>query len=319
MPTFTSNYQLVLPVPNSPIDANIWGTQLNTQMISTLDINLKTTALMNISNTAPTLPTGSPLAGQSWINTNSSSTTNWSVQIYDGAAWCLAGTINPTTHIYTPSSIPSKILLTIVTSGLSPYSYTPTSGMTSVIVECYGGGGGGGGGQFGNCAGSGGGAGGAGRVVLQASSIVSPPITVTVGTGGTYGTGNANGSNGNTSSFGSFISSTGGLGGLGSGAINQALIGGTNGTSSGSGVVSLSNSSGFPSFGVFGYSMSGAGGYTSIGTGGKAVVSQVVAISTGGDGGLGGGGGGGGIGGSAGSASGGLGGAGLVLIYELIG
>lgn len=129
-----------------------------------------------------------------------------------------------------PSTVKPTIRL-FATPGTT--SYTPTSGMTSVLVECVGGGGGGGGGNnTGAANGSGGGGGGGGsyaRVSLSASQVGSSQ-SVTVGTGGIAGAGTPTaGSAGGASSFGAFCTSSGGGGGA-AGVLGSFVLGGAGGS-----------------------------------------------------------------------------------------
>ena len=254
MPTFTPNYGLALPVPNSPIDANTWGTTLNTMNFSYVNTYLKATALSNIGNTAPSKPTGAPLAGQMWINTNTSSTTAWFVQVYDGTSWITTGTINPTAHTYTPAGFVIHTQV-ITTNG----TYTPTTGMQYCIAELLGAGGGSGG-AAGSGAGlgaaSGGGGGGYSRKTLSAATVGASQA-VTIGAGGIAGSaGNNNGSQGGTTSFGSIFSATGGYGGLGGAANTGTGLFTTSGSLGGAGTGGDFNTTG----GAGGGSIYDAGG-----------------------------------------------------------
>jgi hypothetical protein len=193
MATYTTNYKFALPVPNSPVDSNTWGSTLNTSTITRMDNYLLNTALSNIGNSAPTVPSGSPMAGQSWID-NLSIAPNLSLNIYDGATWVQTGVINTTTHTYTPANgaVPTldgqvvigstgqppvaatltagsgisitngagaiTIAASIATSVnvqtfFSNGTYTPTPGMFAAVVRLIGGGAGGGGNGAGGGAG----------------------------------------------------------------------------------------------------------------------------------------------------------------------
>ena len=100
---------------------------------------------------------------------------------------------------------------TFVTSG----TYTPTPGMSSVVIELQGGGGSGGGATVpsaGNVSlGAPGGAGSYGRWRIFAPSIGGSQA-VTIGAAGTVGSGVAGG-NGGTTSVGALVSAPGGIGG----------------------------------------------------------------------------------------------------------
>jgi hypothetical protein len=272
MATFTPNYGLALPVPNSPIDANTWGTTLNTMNFATVDTSLKATALSNIGNTAPSVPTGSPLAGQMWINTNSSSTTAWFVQVYDGTSWITTGTINPTDHTYTPAGFVINPQ-TFTANG----TYTPTTGMQYCIVELIGAGGGSGG-AAGSASGlgaaSGGAAGGYARKILSAATIGASKAVI-VGVGGIAGAiGNNNGGTGGTTSLGSIFSATGGTGGLGGSANTGSGLFTSAGSLGGTGSGGDINTTGAPGGGSIydsGGGLSGFGGSTFFGGGAPAL------------------------------------------------
>src|SRR6185312_9023496 len=140
-----------------------------------------------------------------------------------------------------------------ITPGMSPYSYTPTTGMVADDVYCIGGGGGGGSGAYVTSGTSAsGGAGGSSSVGaygrFTAAQIGAGPITVTVGAGGAGGSVPAGGSSGawtqsaggnggagGNSTFGSLLLAGGG-GGSAGGQINAAAGSGSTGayTSAGS-------------------------------------------------------------------------------------
>jgi len=322
MSTTTPNYGFVLPTPNSPIDANTWGVLLNAGNFTPIDTYLKTTALSNISNTAPTIPAGAPLAGQAWIDTNSSSTTAWYTKVYDGAQWVTTGTINPTTHTFTASGVGSSGAVNIVTF-TSTGTYTPSSGMTKCVIECWGGGGGGAGAGGSSSPGGGGGAGGYSQT-LSTSASVGSSQTVTIGAAGTAGAATPTaGGNGGSTSVGSLCVANGGsgcttgFGNVGAGAVTTSTVGN---------ILTLNGQSGFsgayPFFnGVTNYWIQGGrGGSTIVGNGG---VSPVVSYPSTQDGGAAqgyGSGGGGATNGQSGTArAGGAGAGGLVRITEYFG
>ena len=116
------------------------------------------------------------------------------------------------------------------------FTYTPTVGTNSVVVELVGGGGGGGG-----CALTGasqvamGAAGGGGGHATKRITTSFSGVTVAVGAKGTGGAAGANnGSAGGTTSFGALLSATGGTGGNGGAAQGTptAVFGGGAGTGS---------------------------------------------------------------------------------------
>ncbi|WP_263987015.1 hypothetical protein [Pseudomonas sp. HS-18] len=100
------------------------------------------------------------------------------------------------------------------------YTYTPTAGTKSVVVEVQGAGGSGGG-TAATSAGQAaiGGGGGAGAYAKGRFTSGFSGVTITVGLGGAQtAAGNNNGNAGGTSSFGSLITAAGGGGGQGGGA-----------------------------------------------------------------------------------------------------
>lgn len=322
MSTTTTNYGFILPTPNSPIDANTWGTLLNSGTFTPIDTYLKTTALSNISNTAPTIPAGAPLAGQAWIDTNSSSTTAWYTKLYDGAQWVTTGTINPTTHTFTAAGVGSGSAVNVVTF-TSSGTYTPSSGMTKCVIECWGGGGGGAGAAGSGSPAGGGGAGGYSQTLSTAASVGASQ-TVTIGTAGGAGTSSpTSGGNGGTTSVGSLCVSNGGsgcatgFGNLGAGAVTTSAVGN---------ILTISGQSGgvgfYPFFnGVTNYYISGGkGGDTIVGAGGTAQVVAYPSTAAGNNGqGYGSGGSGATTGQSGTARAGGAGAGGFVRITEYFG
>ncbi len=102
---------------------------------------------------------------------------------------------------------PTNNIIT-VTSGMSPFTYTPSANLQYAVVEVVGSGGGGGGSGSGSAtqssAGAGGGAGGYARATLSPFQIGASQ-TVTIGTAGSGGVGAASGTSGNSCSFGSLV------------------------------------------------------------------------------------------------------------------
>ena len=269
MSTTTPNYGFILPTPNSPIDANTWGVLLNAGNFTPVDTYLKTTALSNISNTAPTIPAGAPLAGQAWIDTNSSSTTAWYTKVYDGSQWVTTGTINPTTHTFTASGVGSSGAVNIVTF-TSTGTYTPSSGMTKCVIECWGAGGAGGASYASNTYGRGGGAGGYSQTLSTAATVGSSQ-TVTIGTGGVGALSSAGG-NGGATSVGTLCVANGGQGGqsISIAGANAAANGGST-TGAVGNILTLQGAfGGLPSIAIrtdnVWYITSGAGGFTTVGS-----------------------------------------------------
>lgn len=140
-------------------------------------------------------------------------------------------------------------------------TYTPTPGVTKIIVEMVGGGGGGGGAPAGSStSNSVGGGGGSGAYML--ASITSPAASyaITIGTGGAAGT-TGQGTSGGSTTFGSLVTCGGGSGGYtgtASGTPNAAGGGfGANAPTATGVTVILSMGGGF---GQPGYMISGGSG-----------------------------------------------------------
>ena len=164
-------------------------------------------------------------------------------------------------------------------------TWTKPTGVTFVLVECWGGGGGGGSGRRGaastNRGGGAGGGGGGYRYQIFDASTLAATVSVTVAAGGiggpssTGGNGTAGGTGGNTT-FGSLLTAYGGSGGNGGASTTSP---------GGIGATTLSAASGTISPAEAGYEFNGAGG----GSGYLAGVVGACAFN----GGAGGGGGGG--------------------------
>ena len=145
-------------------------------------------------------------------------------------------------------------------------TWTCPAGVTSVTVECWGGGGGGAGSINATDAGGGGGGGGAYAIRTTVSVTPSTPYTITVGSAGSAGGSETSGGNGGNSTC-TFdvvtITAAGGSGGItgGSGA------GGTGGTIGGSsGDVVYAGGNGAAGL-ILNYGGGGGGGAGSTGTG----------------------------------------------------
>ena len=138
-------------------------------------------------------------------------------------------------------------------------------GVTTIMVEVWGGGGSGGSPSGAGSMSSGGGGGGYGKGTYTVTP--SSNYTVTIGAGGSVGALAAAGSAGGTSSFGSLISATGGAGGT----TNSAMVVGVGGSSSapfnisgGTGFTGCTSCSGFallPHGGVAGNGGAGGSGF----------------------------------------------------------
>jgi len=199
------------------------------------------------------------------------------------------------------------------------FTYTPTAGATSAVVEVQAGGGGGGGaaataaGAF--SLGSGGGAGGYSKTRI-AYGLTS--TSVTVGAGGTGGNSAAGpGGNGGSSSFGAFASATGGGAATATGASTGVPVQ-LNGAAGGLGSLgNLINSSGQGGGGYLATAvtntLSGFGGASNFSGGGAARIANNSGIA--------------GLYGSGGSGAnsqanpgggfnGGAGGAGIIIVWE---
>lgn len=197
------------------------------------------------------------------------------------------------------------------------YTYTPTIGTNSIIVEVVGGGAAGGGGA---ATGSGqvsvaggGGAGGAAKSRLLSGFS---GISVTVGAGGTPISGGAGG-NGSSSSFGSFLSATGGLGAsvaVASSAYPYFSGYGAPGVGSNGNIFNSNGGNGQTSFATGAATViSGTGGFSMLGGGGQALTSFGPGAASPS---YGGGGGGGGVGSAQSAQPGGSGGVGAVIVWE---
>lgn len=203
-------------------------------------------------------------------------------------------------------------------SSSGTYTYTPTAGTKSVVVEVQGAGGSGGGTaatSAGQAAVGGGGAAGAytkGRFTSGFSGV-----TITVGLGGAQtAAGNNNGNAGATSSFGSLLTALGGGGGAGGGASSSFPFASAGGVGTGvptGGVVNKAGSSAVQPIALLANVLVGSEGASSLfGRGGQS-------FSTSGNGGpgLSGAGGGGACAGASQPAFfGGNGGSGQVTIWE---
>lgn len=212
-------------------------------------------------------------------------------------------------------------------------TYTPTSGVSALLVECVGGGGAGGGAAAGTAAtnfGTGGGGGGGEYTTKWVTTLVSGAhASIAVGAGGTVGTAGANpGGTGGTTTFtdntgATVLTAIGGTGGGGS-ATSAALgesngvggAGGTGGTGSDFAVQGQDgdNAAIFaPTVAATG-ACSGTGGSSGkgFGTGGKKITASGAGVA----GRIYGGGGSGGLDSAATTRQGGAGANGIIVIEE---
>lgn len=299
MATPTPNFGWQLPVPNSPIDANVWGTELNGN-ISSQDTLLLSAFTNNIGPTAPVSPILT--AGATWINNTTSGA--WLYYVYDGSQWVQTGTIDNITHTFIPvgsGGAPNVQIFT--TSG----TYVPSAGISYAVIDGVAGGGGGGGGT-GSLA-SGGGGGSYFWSILNAGTIGGSQ-SIVIGAGGAGGlvnTGAVGGTGGNTL-FGSLMTAFGGTGGFNN-AYQSFGIGGATATGG------LLNIHGGDGFGSSNGLVSGAGGSSPVF---GQITNGVYAIGSPGKTGYGYGSGGTGCGGGnpGGPTIGGAGAGGIIRIVE---
>ncbi len=211
------------------------------------------------------------------------------------------------------------------------YTYTPSTGITSVLVEVIGAGGGSGGAisaANGYCNATGGAGAGAYAKSFYTAATIGASQTVIVGSGGLLAVAGALGGTGGTSSFGALITCTGGVGSQLASATAVGQPGGVGGTATGGNIVNVTGQSGNISS-VFtqstqSFASSGMGGSTMYGAGGSSVANSnlVLAVGVAGNPGIG---YGGGASGSASAADsmgvnpdGAAGFGGLVLVTEFI-
>lgn len=309
MPTYTTNYNLVMPLPLSPIDANKWGPMLLS------NINFQDSYSLSLANnfigtSQPTIPaTDIPAIGQFWINNTVFG--SWPVQIYDGTSWVSIGTLNNDTHTFTPVSSITQNYRAIGSS----ITYTPASNVRYALVQALGGGGGGGGSLAGAGFGAGGGGGGGGiSSAFFTYAQMSGGVVITIGAAGTGSTGN--GGAGGDTVFGSLMTAKGGSGGTAganSTSINVTGIGGAGGVL-GNGTVNGTGNGGTCGISFGTSAIGGIGGGTFYG--GSAAQTNIVGDGVAGTGY--GTGGNGAIADPNSARTGGLGTKGLVTIIEYI-
>ncbi len=158
----------------------------------------------------------------------------------------------------------ANIITQIFTTGAT---YTPTVGMTSIIVDVVAAGGSGARNSVYFEGGASGGAGAYGRGLLT-SIDVAGPVVVTIGAGGAAQAGVGAGNAGGTSSFGAFVICSGGHGGANGGQ----SVGGAGGTTTGSHAdIIINGQAGGDAFfanGAVYQGLSGTGGDSPMGFGG---------------------------------------------------
>lgn len=172
----------------------------------------------------------------------------------------------------------SRVVTQVFTSN---GTYTPTSGMVYVILECQGSGGGGGGvtGALGTMVSGGGGGSGAYGRSIQTAAQIGASQTVTIGAAGAGGTaGNNAGSNGATTSVGTLCTAGGGSGGgWNSGLVFIVSQYGNGGTAGTGNVVAIAGRNGeirVATTAASTYDIGGSGGSSWFGAGG---IGQLVA------------------------------------------
>lgn len=254
--------------------------------------------------------TGAPLASPTFTGTPAAPTAT-------------AGT--NTTQLATTAFVAAAITaatgrLAAIQTFTSSGTYTPTPGVTKIIVEMVGGGGGGGGAPAGSStSNSVGGGGGSGAYVRAMITSPAASYAITVGSGGSGGT-TGQGGTGGATTFGSLISCGGGSGGYT--GISSNAPNGAGGGFGGSATVTSPAVAIFSSNGGFGNA-----GYMTTGQGGNAGNGATVQLGNGGFGSANGGGSvGGGYGSGGGGAlttttttsqqNGGAGAGGVVIVYE---
>lgn len=203
--------------------------------------------------------------------------------------------------------------LVSVTAKMTSGTYTPSTGVRAILVECQGPGGGGGGAvQTGTDSGLGSG-GGAGGYTRGWITPVAGSYSYAVGQGGSGGSGNGNPGSANTT-FDTMIAGPGaaGLGGV-SGSIATVLGGGNGGSASGGNLLNISGGAGGMAIQLTaGLHVSGKGGNSISGIGGKEVYNQPGGNGTG----YGSGGAGASAAPGSSNRSGGNGANGLIIIWE---
>jgi hypothetical protein len=315
MATETTNYDLLLPVPLSPIDANVWGGYLNSNT-TFIDGYFLSLANNFFGTSQPTIPaTSAPANGQFWINNTNASL--WLLSVFDGSTWVQIGTINPVSHVFSASTGGGANPIKFFGSG----TYTPSAGISYAIIECWGGGGGGGG-YAGNITqnggAGGGGAGGYSKTYASLTAIGGSQAVLVGGPGAAGPAGANNGGAGGFSSVGALCVANGGLGGIGS--PGGSAPGGLGGAASTGNMISSYGSAGGTADGGTNsgeIGLSGFGANSIVGAGGQAIRSGPGSANNG-VAGLGFGAGGSGASGATttSTAAGGAGTPGFVLITE---
>lgn len=326
MPNLTPTYGWQQPLVNDPIDSDLWGGELNSNLAAQ-DTLLSTVGItpagaLAVKSTNFTIVDGTDATKVAEFDTSAittATTRTLAVQDVSGTVYVSGGepvaVADGGTGVATIAAAQASLGIfqhSVVIS--SSGTFTPAAGVSLVYVEAWGAGAGAGGvSNANNFNSAGGGAGGytAGFVTVTPSTA----CTVTIGVGGAGGlTTPSSGTAGGTTSFDGpslTLTATGGSGGVAGTAFNVTQVGGAGGTGSGGtinltgqpGENSVSNSSaGTYSGGSGGSAPRGGGGGRAIGTFGTSPGSagQVP---------------GGGGGGSYRNLAGGAGANGLVIVY----
>lgn len=313
MPTYTTNYNLIMPLPLNPVDANIWGPMLNNN-ISFQDSYSLSLANNFIGNSAPTIPvTGLPSTGQFWINNTTAG--SWPISVFDGSQWVSMGVLNSINHTFYTSA--RSVKLSVISSS---QAFSLQSSTNYVQVIAIGGGGGGGGSssttQF--SAGGGGGAGGYSMMIVTAINFNSPQ-TITIGAAGT-GNLSANGGVGGDTTVGSILTGKGGTGGVtgtSTASIGVSGTGGAGGIAGTGGFTPIITTPGQAGTGGVIYAINANGGTGGTSTAGYGAGGAGVIVAGNGAAGAGfGAGGAGAVSTIAAGHSGGAGAPGVVIIIE---
>lgn len=290
-------------------DNDVWGDELNGNL-DDQDSLLRRWMNSFIASSAP----AEGQSGTIWLDSTSNP---YPLKIYDGSTWVSMGTLNTSTHVFTPAVVVPTALGSVVQQVFTASgTYTPTANMAYCIIECVGGGGGGGGaagGAFAGCAG-GGGAGAYSRSRKTAAQVGASQ-TVTIGAAGTAGTaGNNAGGNGGNTSVGSLVTANGGVGGNGSASAGHIINSGGTGGTAGTGDVANGGSPGCYGIAEDAGGAGGNGGSSYFGGAGYGSVGSPLA----GGAATGYGSGGAGAHANAGNLAGGAGKVGIVIVTEFI-
>ena len=266
---------------------------------------------------------GEILAGSRCAVAWSSALSSWVLLYATGGAQQVASGISSRQAVTQAqlAASPGRLLGVQVFATPGSFTYTPSAGTTSIVVEVQGGGGGGGGvGSTGSNQVAVAPGGNAGSYARSRITSDFAGVTVVVGQRG-FGATAAAGGNGGTSSFGSFLTAPGGEGGTYYGAFNAPVVN-VNGTGQsiavGGNIDNRPGGRGAPGCcTAVNYGGSGDGGASVYGAGGPSAPCPANAFNNGNTASAAGAGGSGAVSSNgAGSAGGGHGGTGKVVIWE---